>query len=37
MADPGITKLMTRPAVSFALRYGLAFASVATALLLDLR
>ncbi|HEY3989779.1 MAG TPA: PAS domain S-box protein, partial [Acidobacteriaceae bacterium] len=36
MADPATTKGLTRPGASFALRYGLAFASVAGALLLDL-
>jgi PAS domain S-box-containing protein len=36
MANPGMAKLMARPVVSFALPYGLAFASVAAALLLEL-
>jgi PAS domain S-box-containing protein len=36
MADSATAKKLTRPAVSFARRYGLAFASVAGALLLDL-
>src|SRR6266853_3804963 len=36
MADSPTAKKLTRPAASFARRYGLAFASVAGALLLDL-
>jgi PAS domain S-box-containing protein len=36
MADSATAKKLTRPVASFALRYGLAFASVAGALLLDL-
>src|SRR6201997_4602429 len=36
MADSATTRALTRPAASFARRYGLAFASVAGALLLDL-
>src|SRR3954469_2324276 len=36
MADSGTTKELRRPGASFGLRYGLAFASVAGALLLDL-
>src|ERR1700729_1146797 len=36
MADSATTKKLTRPGASFARRYGLAFASVAGALLLDL-
>jgi hypothetical protein len=36
MADSAKTKWLARPAVSYAVRYGLAFASVAGALLLDL-
>src|SRR6202030_4182871 len=36
MADSATAKKLTRPGASFALRYGLAFASVAGALLLDL-
>src|ERR1700723_1841689 len=35
MADSATTKKLTRPGVSFARRYGLAFALVASALLLD--
>src|SRR5579862_2957472 len=36
MVDSATTKEMTRPGASFALRYGLACASVAGALLLDI-
>src|ERR1700723_3034527 len=36
MADSATTKKLTRPGVSFARRYGLAFASVAGVLSLDL-
>src|ERR1700761_8493903 len=36
MADSVTTRALTRPGASFARRYGLAFASVAGALLLDL-
>ena len=36
MADSATAKKLTRPGASFARRYGLAFASVAGALLLDL-
>jgi len=36
MADSATTRALTQPAASFARRYGLAFASVAGALLLDL-
>ena len=36
MADSAITKEFRRPSASFARRYGLAFTSVASALLLDL-
>src|ERR1700729_2593829 len=36
MADSATTKKLTRPGASFARRYGLAYASVAGALLLDL-
>jgi len=36
MADSPTAKKLTRPAASFTRRYGLAFASVAGALLLDL-
>jgi PAS domain S-box-containing protein len=36
MADPATARKLTRPSASFARRYGLAFASVASALLLDL-
>jgi len=36
MADSATAKKLTRPSASFARRYGLAFASVASALLLDL-
>lgn len=36
MADSGIAKWMARPPLSAALRYGLAFSSVAAALLLEL-
>jgi PAS domain S-box-containing protein len=36
MASPGKTKLTQRPAMASALRYGLAFGSVAAALLLEL-
>ena len=36
MADSATAKKLTRPSASFARRYGLAFASVAGALLLDL-
>jgi PAS domain S-box-containing protein len=36
MADSATTKRLRRPGASFARRYGLAFASVASALLLDL-
>jgi PAS domain S-box-containing protein len=36
MADSATAKKLTRPGASFARRYGLAFASVASALLLDL-
>jgi hypothetical protein len=36
MADSATAKELTRPAASFACRYGLAVASVAGALLLDL-
>jgi len=36
MADSGTTKELRRPGASFGLRYGLAFASVTGALLLDL-
>src|ERR1700721_2027835 len=36
MTDSATTKKLTRPVASFAGRYGLAFASVAGALLLDL-
>ncbi|HET6178762.1 MAG TPA: PAS domain S-box protein, partial [Candidatus Sulfotelmatobacter sp.] len=36
MADSAITKWMARPVVSYVLRYGLAFASVTGALLLEL-
>src|ERR1700753_994924 len=36
MADSATTRVLTRPNASFVRRYGLAFASVAGALLLDL-
>src|ERR1700723_2364654 len=36
MADSATTKKLTRPGASFARRYGLAFALVASALLMDL-
>src|ERR1700674_2519847 len=36
MADSATAKKLTRPGATFARRYGLAFASVASALLLDL-